>query len=208
MSSPQPSLFGAYPWAVGASISPVLYASGYVPQTFSVTLSDSVTGTEADLVNITKALSESVTLSEAQIATIIKILADSSTVSDSTVVKTIEKVLTETVSVGDQKTIFFTIKQLSDFLVLKEWISIRLNKQITWVNPPADTTSWLAGSAAPAATWANPSTNANIFDTLWGKYTYGGRNVLWGGLKPLASWSKGTRGQSPWTNEDGHKYNS
>lgn len=185
MSSNQPTLFGAFPWAVGTSIAPVLYATGYVPQTFSVSLADSVSGSEAELFQTTKPLADSLTLTEAQVKTITKVLADSETMSEATV-KTLTKVLQESSTTSDGM-VFMTIKNLQDFLVLKEWISIRLNKQITWVNP---------------------STNANIFDTLWGKYQFG--RVLFGGLKPLASWAKGptSRQQSVWTNANGHKYNS
>jgi hypothetical protein len=186
MSSSQPTLYGAYPYAVGSASSPTLYGSGYVPQTFSVSLSDAVAGTEADIVNMNIPLSESMTLTEAQVKTVTRLLADSETVTDA-VAKTIEKVLSESSSITDSGVVVMTIKDLQDFLVLKEWISIRLNKQITWTNP---------------------STNANIFDTLYGRYKYG--SVLFGGLKPLASWSRGPIGAQPsvWTNANGHKYNS
>lgn len=186
MSSNQPTLFGAYPWADGSTSSPTLWGSGYVPQTFSVPLSDAVSGSEAELFRTTKPLAESMALTEAQIKTLTKALADSETMSES-VAKSLNKVLAETGSVTDANVVFFTVKDLSDFLVLKEWISIRLNKQINWVNP---------------------STNANIFDTLWGKYKFG--TVLFGGLKPLASWSRGPSSRQPsvWTNANGHKYNS
>lgn len=76
-------------------------------------------------------------------------------------------------------------KALSDFLLLKEWLSVRMGRQIVWINP---------------------SENANIFDSLWGRYLYG--SVLFGGLKPLASWASASRGRITWTNTNGFKYNS
>jgi hypothetical protein len=185
MSANQPTLFGAYPWADGSTSAPTLYGSGYTPQTYSVALDDAVTDTEAELFSTTKVLSDSATLTEAQVMAITQVLADSETVTEA-VAMTVQKVFAETGTIIDSNVVF-TIKDLQDFLILKEWISIRLNKSITWVNP---------------------STNANVFDTLWGKYQFG--RVLFGGLKPLASWSRGSTSRRPsvFTNENGHKYNS
>lgn len=183
MSTNQPTLFGAYPWADGSASSPTLFGSGYIPQTFSVTLTETVTGSEAELFSTIKRLAETVTLTEAQVKTITRLLADSATPSDA-LVKTVSKMFADASTVTDANAVVMTIKTLSDFLVLKEWISIRLDKSITWINP---------------------ATNANIFDTLWGKYKFG--SVVFGGLKPLASWTTGTRRQENWTNENGHKYN-
>lgn len=186
MSSNQPTLFGAYPWADGSTSAPTLFGSGYIPQTYSVPLDETITDTEAELFSTTKVLSDTVPLTEAQVMAITKILADSETVTEA-VAKTVQKIFAETGTVTESAVIF-TIKDFQDFLVLKEWISIRLNKQITWVNP---------------------STNANVFDTLYGEHVWGGRNVLWGGLKPLASWSRGSTSRRPsvFTNDNGHKYN-
>lgn len=80
--------------------------------------------------------------------------------------------------------IFQTVKVLTDFLTLKEWISIQHTKAIVWTNA---------------------SVNANLHDTLWGKYQFGSQ--LFGGVKPVSTWNKGVKGAIPWTNTDGSKYN-
>lgn len=183
MSTNQPTLFGAYPWADGSTSAPTLFGSGYTPQTFSVDLADSVAGTEEEIFSTTKPLDDAVALTEAQVFEITQVLADSTTSTDA-IANTLQKVLADSGTLSEAAVIF-TVKDLSDFLILKEWISIRLNKSITWINP---------------------SVNANTFDTLYGKYKFG--TVLWGGLKPQASWAIGSRRQIPWTNVNGYKYNS
>lgn len=184
MSTSQPSLFGAYPWATGSGVAPSLFAEGFVPQSYSLTLSDAVTDTDAEIFSSTKVLAETVTISEATAKTLSHSLADSVTPSVA-IAKTLQKVFAETGSVTDSGVIVFTIKHLSDFLILKEWISIRLTKSLVWTNP---------------------SVNANLHDTLWGKYTFGSQ--LFGGVKPASTWNEGTqRRPSVWTNSDGAKYN-
>jgi len=81
---------------------------------------------------------------------------------------------------------------LMDFLLVKEWVSIQLSKAIIWVNPEQ---------------------NANTVDSLYarssvGPVVYGGKNILYGGLKPQAFWTPGIKRMENWTQTDGHKYNS
>lgn len=183
MSSSQPTLFGAYPWATGAGIAPVLFAEGFVPQAYSLTLAESMSETDAELFSTVKALNDTVTLSESQAKTLSHAFSDTLTAS-SAIANTLTKVLMESASVSDS-TVKFTIKDLTDFLILKEWISIRLTK---------------------ALVWTNPSVNANLHDTLWGKYLFG--TQLFGGVKPVSTWNAGpTKQPSVWTNTDGSKFN-
>lgn len=190
MSSNQPTLFGAYEWGQTTGDAPTLFASGFVPQTYSLSLSETVADTDAELFSTIKVLNETVTLTESQAKTLRHLLADSVTPSVA-IMNTLTKVLAESASITDNGTLVFTVKNLTDFLVLKEWIAIRLTKNINWVNPIA---------------------NANTVDTLWarsngGPVLWAGKNVLFGGVKPTSSWTRGTRGPSVWTNSDGAKYN-
>lgn len=180
MSTARPTLFGAREF--GGDGTATLFAQGFVPQTYSLSLSESLTGTEAEIFSTTKVLADTVTISVADAKTLSHALSDSVTPS-SALTKTLTKVFMESASVSDGSLVF-TIKNLTDFLILKEWISIRLAK---------------------ALVWTNPSVNANLHDTLWGKYTFGSQ--LFGGVKPASSWNKGTRGPNVWTNTDGSKYN-
>lgn len=182
MSTARPSLFGALRFG-GDSSSATLFAESFIPQTYSLSLSESITGAEAEIFSTTKVLSDTVTLSVAAAKTLSHSLSDSVTPSVA-IAKTLQKVFMESGNVTDNGTLIFTIKTLSDFLILKEWISIRLTK---------------------ALIWTNPSVNANLHDFLFGKYTFGSQ--LFGGVKPSSSWTKGARGPNVWTNTDGSKYN-
>lgn len=181
MSSNQPTIFGGYEWARQNNIGS-LWANSFVPQTYSLTLADSMSETDAELFSTIKVLADTVTLTEAQAKTLSHAFSDSVTAS-SAIAKTLTKVFSESASVSDSS-LTFTIKSLTDFLVLKEWISIRLTKALVWTNPTA---------------------NANLHDTLWGKYLFA--TQLFGGVKPASTWNRGTRGPSVWTNTDGSKYN-
>lgn len=181
MSTARPTIFGGLRFG-GDSSSATLFAESFIPQTYSLSLSETITDTDAEIFKGSKVLSDTMTLSESQIKSLTKVLSDSVTAS-SALKKTLSKVLSDSGSVTDGSLVF-TIKRLSDFLILKEWISIRLTKSLIWTNP---------------------SVNANLHDTLWGTYQFG--TQLFGGVKPSSSWTKGTRRQIPWTNSDGSKYN-
>lgn len=164
-----------------------LYANSFVGETFVATLSDSITGTEADVIQAIKALAESLALSDSDIKKITKVLSDSTTITDA-ISKLPRKSFSDALVTADSTVTISTIKSLLDFLVIKEWIAIDLEKNITWVQPGG---------------------NENIFDTLYGKYLYGRNSgiTLYGGARPTANWGLGQKRSEEWTNVNGHKYN-
>lgn len=76
-------------------------------------------------------------------------------------------------------------RSLADFLIIKEWVAIQIQRNPAWLNIGA---------------------NENLFDTLFGKYKYGGV-ALYSGIMPGASWVKTDPRTEAWTQPDGHKNN-
>lgn len=182
MSTARPTVFGGLLFG-GDNSSATLFAESFIPQTYSLNLSESLTGTESELFSATKVLNDTITISVADAKVLSHALSDSITAS-SAIAKTLQKVFADSASIS-AGSLVFTIKRLADFLVLKEWISIRLTKSLVWTNPSA---------------------NANLHDTLWGKYRFG--TQLFGGVKPVSTWNAGpTKQPSVWTNTDGSKFN-
>lgn len=64
MALSQPTCFGTYPWAVGSGISPVLFGGGLIPQSYSLSLTDSVAEIDAQLFSSTKTLNDFLILKE------------------------------------------------------------------------------------------------------------------------------------------------
>jgi hypothetical protein len=115
MFTNQPTLYGTYVYAnrIGG-VTANLYAYGLTPPILS--LSDSVTNTDTKPVTVTKPLT-------------IELL----TLTDSFVNRP-NKVLAEALNTQDSTLSIFTVKAITDILLLQDWLSMRLRPANIWRN--------------------------------------------------------------------------
>lgn len=189
MATTVPTTYGTYEYAKNPTGAPGnLYAGSFAPQTLTLTLSDSMTLSDADIINAIKVLLDSITMTDSIRKSVSMIFADSLTMTD-VLLKLSEKSFTDQLSMTESMT-FQPTKVLTDFIILKEWISINLLKATLWINPAA---------------------NENSYDTLYGAGTYGptlyGARLYGGRRGNTNNWGLGQKRQEAWTNVDGHKYN-
>jgi len=147
-------------------------------KSLSHALSDSFGMTESDTIHAYKVITDSL-LTIDSLATIgNKPLADSMTVSD-TYANLVTKALSDAFTILESRLTVNAVKNLTDFLLLKEWITITLKRANPWVdNTAATTTVPLYGRTqygralygyTPITTWRKPTT-ANSWTT--GNPTY------------------------------------
>jgi hypothetical protein len=153
-------------------------------QTFSVTLSDSVSLSDLDRAEAIKALSDSLLLTDSILRASTKRLSDSLTLSDSHSFIATE-VLSDSISVTDSPTTVQTIKGLSEFILIQDWIEFKWQRAEVWT----------ITQAAPISTEPILSLYAQC---LYGQDLYSG--------PPRTTWEVPPPTSEAWTNADGESH--
>lgn len=183
------SLSDAQTKAVFRALSESLTMTETFHELASNPLFDSITITDTMTIRALKGLNESLVMSDSISFAVAKAFSESLTLTE-VFRKLASKSFAETISMTDIPVTFRATKVLVDFLIIKEWISLRLLKNILWINPSA---------------------NENSYDTLYGRGTYGptlyGARLYGGRRGNTGNWGLGQKRQEAWTNVDGHKYN-
>lgn len=177
----------------------VTYSTNQDPQTFTATLSDSTSLSDARVIDtITQALSDLATLSDARIITsgtkvltdtetlsdsiaktLSHALSDSTSVTDSTVVKTITKAISELITLSEARIIVSGTKVLPDTVTLTESIAKILSHAFSDSTSLSDIRTITATKVIPVI----PTITAPF--PLYGQILYTGSLYGYNALRPL-----------------------
>ncbi len=181
-------------------------------------LSDTVTSADTLIASAAHPLADSVALSEARIISAVKVFADALAsldalsiqanaalaetlfLTDAKLISAVKR-LTDTLGVKDPLLTKLGKKVLTDFIVLNEWIAIKLQRGGIWTDSSPSSASWATSPLDPAV-WAITSASEKkdkVFPlyslVLYGKVLYGtNQKVEWKANAPSTI--------SGWTNHD------
>lgn len=208
----------------------VTYSTNQDPQSFSATLSDTATLSDSEVQNGNKALSDSATLADVQIVTTgIKGLSDTSTLAEIlSFVQNSIRSMSDVLQIDDNKVSIQQIKGFSEFIRVKDWLELHLDKVGVWTSSPAFGTHpsriHLYGpnvfygvdfySSNPTVNWLPITPNVTSWSSLpaeipeiplYGAVLYGQKTF---GSKPSVAWTNPIpTGRQNWTNANGESHN-
>lgn len=200
------------------------YSTNQDPESLSANLADSATLTDTGFQFLADALS---ILENAITVNGIKRLADSMSMTEAQLISAV-KLLTDSTTVTDAVLHIAQIKALTDFIVVKDWVSLNLDRADIWQTTPAfgfnpsnihcyganvyyavdfyshnPTVNWLLQTLS-TTTWQMQS-STEIQQSLYAQTYYGASPFSSTGTpgwtKPVAT------GQQAWTNANGESHN-
>lgn len=200
------------------------YSTNQDPESLTASLSDSTTLTDTDF----KFVQDAILIIDAAIATNgIKPLAESMSMTEAALISAL-KILTDSLLVADASILIQQIKGLSEFIRVKDWVELNLQRADIWSVSPAfgvtpsqihlygpgvyyavdyyganPSVNWLL-TTINATTWRNnESLNQGL--TLYTESLYTQRLF---GTTAVAGWTKpNSTAQQAWTNENGESHN-
>jgi hypothetical protein len=200
------------------------YATNQDPESMSVILSDSSVLTDTDFKFIADALS---VLESAIVTDGVKALAESMSMTEQMLLDSV-KILVDACTAQDAPLLLRQIKGLSEFILVKDWVEIKLLRAGIWQTTPAfgfrpsqihlygpgvyyavdyyganPTVNWLL-ITLNAATWRRNEATT-LGETLYSETLYS--QSLYGSV-PTVGWTRpNSTARQAWTNENGESHN-